>query len=222
MKIIFILFSISINLIYGNPENIKNDLNRNWRKLSDVSDYIFRQHKETKILKKPRWAEDATIYTLSLDGTTIAIKMHPDCFPLASHIYCKAFIDRINPLNVTTKIIDSYVISVSDTPQRVAVYPFVEGVRLITAINNGLITKEQAKQEIYKIAAELYREHIYLILEDLNDFLLTENGGLILTDWTTLVDITQASEHSINLSAPFRKKAISKFVDRLEVFDMNI
>lgn len=174
-----------------------------------------------EVLKKSRWKNDAMIFKLAgIDGgSCYSVKIHPDVFPLCSHIYCDDTVDKINSTGATTKIIDTFLVCSDDKKFRVVVYQFLDGTPLRKAMAENKIDRESAVSKLIDLERKLSAVKTYLILRDQNDFLLLESGRLVLTDWNAIVDVSNASTESLDGYADFKAGCIRDFITSAEEYD---
>lgn len=174
-----------------------------------------------EVLKKSRWKHDAMIFKLSgVDGgSCYSVKIHPDVFPLCSHIYCNDTVDRINSSGATTRIINTFTVCSDEKSFRVVVYEFLNGTPLRKAMEENKIARELAISKLIELERKLSAVKTYLILRDQNDFLLLESGHLVLTDWNAIVDVANASTESLNGYAGFKAGCIRDFMMSAEEYD---
>ena len=174
-----------------------------------------------EVLKKSRWKNDAIIFKLAgIDGVSCySVKIHPDVFPLCSHIYCDDTIDKINSSGATTKIIDTFIVCSDEKKFRVVVYEFLDGTPLRKAMAENKIERESAISKLIELERKLSAVKTYLILRDQNDFLLLESGHLVLTDWNAIVDVSNSSTEALDGYADFKAGCIRDFMVSAEEYD---
>ena len=174
-----------------------------------------------EVLKKSRWKNDAMIFKLTgVDGgSRYSVKIHPDVFPLCSHIYCNDTVDKINSSGATTRIIDTFTVCSEKRSFRVVVYEFLDGTPLRKAMAENKIERESAISRLIELERKLSAVKTYLVLRDQNDFLLLESGHLVLTDWNAIVDVPNASMESLNGYADFKAGCIRDFMMSAEEYD---
>ena len=182
---------------------LQDEVQRNQLNLSDEkSCLVFMQGVKgynAEVLKRSRWKNDAMIFKLAgIDGgSCYSVKIHPDVFPLCSHIYCDDTLDKINSSGATTKIIDTFTVCSDEKTFRVVVYEFLDGTPLRKAMAENKIERESAISKLIELERKLSAVKTYLVLRDQNDFLLLESGRLVLTDWNAIVDVSSASRESL-------------------------
>lgn len=204
---------------------LQDEVQKNQLNLSDEKACLaFMQGIEgynAEVLKRSRWKNDAMIFKLAgIDGgSCYSVKIHPDVFPLCSHIYCDDTVDKINSSGATTRVIDTFTVCSEERNFRVVVYEFLDGTPLRKAMAENKIERESAISRLIELERKLSAVKTYLVLRDQNDFLLLESGHLVLTDWNAIVDVPNASKESLNGYADFKAGCIRDFMMSAEEYD---
>lgn len=167
---------------------------------------------ETKIIKHSKRSHDAYLIRLTnkANGDQLALKIHPETFPIASHSYQEDNLERVNNSGATAKVLKTFLLPQEKEIYRIVMYPFVEG----TLLNQVLNDKEKVVKEMEKLLKKLIKAGYFLRFYEAADFLMTKDDEIILTDWDILVDVRDSTHYSRDRFIPALRPFIEEFIDQ--------
>lgn len=153
------------------------------------------------LAKKSRWEDDSNIYRLESNSINLAIKMHEELFPIASHLYEST--DKIEILNNSgrlVKVYDSELYKQNSTFYRFLFFEFKEGLTLDKAFTepeeNKIISYKNMWIDCIK---DLLILGFHPFIKDMSDFMIIKEDvveKVILLDHNALFDCTNSSKVS--------------------------
>jgi hypothetical protein len=176
---------------------------------------------DAKLLKSPIEGKtnDAVIYTIkqkSNESPTYGLKIYPDVFIQSASVFSsQRFIEKLNALDVLSRVLCApehlFRENTSEIPDRIVLYEFVEGSPLsklfLNSRNQDLFLKQ--KQTILeKLLKEGYWLDAYTLF-DLNNFCVTTDGKLVLTDWNGL-------QQNAGTPPQFNKRFVERMMERVK------
>ena len=156
------------------------------------------------IVKTPAWMHDSTIVRLSpaetpsLCSAPLAIKIHPDLYPLASHLYHSPHLLRRLARSIhAATVLATFTTVRNDLPYRVVIYEFVAGNPLDTLIPSSTDDDLREFRLLLRCCTSaLLRLGLNPFIKDLGDFVLVRSRAAtpraVLTDYNALLDCSRA------------------------------
>ena len=148
------------------------------------------------IAKRPRWPQDSCI--VRFDDSSLSIKIHPDVYPIAAHIYSdRSLIEAVNGSGVAARIRETRTVGAAPGKERlrVVLFEFVSGQSLKVAMKGqgGLSLRLRSAFEI--CVAALLDAGIHPLIKDLTDFQIVEDQirtSCVMTDHNAMIDCRYA------------------------------
>lgn len=159
------------------------------------------------IAKKSRWPDDSNILRYSSKSVNLAIKIHRELFPLASHIYeSPHLLKKVNQSNESIQVYETFVANYKNRDFRVVIFKFYEGLTLDKAfMTSNPQEKKMYKKLLLKNISRLLKYGFHPFIKDLSDFMLIRENKkqrVLLLDHNALFDCSASTQYS-------RKKVIS-------------
>lgn len=172
------------------------------------------------VIKAPRWDHDSAVWRIVTSASNegdLGLKIHPEMFPLASHLYeSPKIIEQLANEGLTARIRRSYV--TNERPLRVTIYDWVRGIPLGRLVANPDSDIAACREALHSAANSFLMLGIHPLIRDLDDYIVTNYAPgsvrLVTTDVNGLLDCSRSSIESRRRASVLLEAIIAAVVRR--------